>query len=458
MKVAVIGAGAAGMIAALESSKNGNETILFEKNEKLGKKLYITGKGRCNLTNFCDESEFLENIPSNPYFLYSSIYTFNSEVCIKYFENLGLKLKVERGNRVFPESDKSSDVIKALEKALVKNGVKIRLNTCVEDILIENDKLKGIKVLNEDISFDKVIIATGGLSYPQTGSTGDGYRFAKSTGHEITALYPSLVSIEVCEKWISDLAGLSLKNVELSLKQGKKTIYKNFGEMLFSHKGISGPIVLSASRKIIDIRACSHYKNGNICEPDFSPFKERERRYRSVIHQASTTKNGGIISRKDDYSLAGTRPKQPFDIFIDLKPALTEKELDLRLLKDFEKFINKDFKNALDDLLPQKLIPIFVMLSGISPDKKINEITKLERNKITHMLKNFKLTFKNLGGYNEAVVTAGGVSVKDIDPSTMQSKKVAGLYFAGEVIDVDGFTGGFNLQIAFSTGYVAGQN
>ncbi|MCL2593214.1 MAG: aminoacetone oxidase family FAD-binding enzyme, partial [Defluviitaleaceae bacterium] len=307
----IIGGGAAGMVAAIESARNGNETILLEKNEKLGKKLYITGKGRCNITNLCDEEEFLKNIIGNPYFLYSSIYAFNAETCIKYFEELGLPLKVERGNRVFPKSDKSSDVTRVLEKTMRELGVKIRLNTEVLDIVSENGKITAVKTASENISCDKVIVATGGLSYPQTGSTGDGYKFAKKMGHEVTALYPSLVSIEAKENWVKNLAGVSLKNVELSVKQGKKVIYKGFGEMLFSHKGISGPLVLTASRKIVGI-------------------------------------------------------KSDLDIFIDLKPALSEKELDTRLLKDFEKFANKDFKNSLDDLLPQSLIPVFVDLSLIS--------------------------------------------------------------------------------------------
>lgn len=391
------------MVAAIESARNGNETILLEKNEKLGKKLYITGKGRCNITNLCDEEEFLKNIIGNPYFLYSSIYAFNAETCIKYFEELGLPLKVERGNRVFPKSDKSSDVTRVLEKTMRELGVKIRLNTEVLDIVSENGKITAVKTASENISCDKVIVATGGLSYPQTGSTGDGYKFAKKMGHEVTALYPSLVSIEAKENWVKNLAGVSLKNVELSVKQGKKVIYKGFGEMLFSHKGISGPLVLTASRKIVGI-------------------------------------------------------KSDLDIFIDLKPALSEKELDTRLLKDFEKFANKDFKNSLDDLLPQSLIPVFVDLSLISLTKKVNEITKEERRRVIDLFKNFRLSFKNLAGYNEAVVTVGGVSTREICPQTMESKKISGLYFAGEVIDIDGLTGGFNLQIAFATGYVAGQN
>lgn len=399
----IIGGGAAGMVAAIESARNGNETILLEKNEKLGKKLYITGKGRCNITNLCDEEEFLKNIIGNPYFLYSSIYAFNAETCIKYFEELGLPLKVERGNRVFPKSDKSSDVTRVLEKTMRELGVKIRLNTEVLDIVSENGKITAVKTASENISCDKVIVATGGLSYPQTGSTGDGYKFAKKMGHEVTALYPSLVSIEAKENWVKNLAGVSLKNVELSVKQGKKVIYKGFGEMLFSHKGISGPLVLTASRKIVGI-------------------------------------------------------KSDLDIFIDLKPALSEKELDTRLLKDFEKFANKDFKNSLDDLLPQSLIPVFVDLSLISLTKKVNEITKEERRRVIDLFKNFRLSFKNLAGYNEAVVTVGGVSTREICPQTMESKKISGLYFAGEVIDIDGLTGGFNLQIAFATGYVAGQN
>lgn len=401
----VIGGGPAGMVAALEAAKRGLNVTLIEKNEKLGKKLYITGKGRCNLTNDCSEEEFLQNISTNSVFMYSAIYGFNSKALMEYFEKMSIRLKVERGNRVFPVSEKSSDIIKALEKELRSHNVQIRLHTEALSIESEDGAVKGITLKSgEFIEADAVLIATGGLSYPVTGSTGDGYKFAESFGHKIKPLYPSLVPLKSNERWIPLLQGLSLKNVELKLFVKDKQVYTGFGEMLFTHEGISGPLILTASR--------------------FLAGKEKEK----------------------------------CKISIDLKPAMDIKELDKRILKDFSEAKNKSFKNSLDNLFPQKLIPIMVMLSGIDGDKKVNEITKEERKDLLEHIKNFEIKISENAGFNQAVITCGGVSTKEIDPGTMESRLIKGLYFAGEVIDVDGFTGGFNLQVAFSTGYLCGNS
>lgn len=403
--IIVIGGGPAGMIAAGIAAQNGNKVTLIEKNNKLGKKLFITGKGRCNLTNAVDIDGLIENIPGNPYFLYSAFYNLDSFQTMEFFESLGVKLKIERGNRVFPMSEKSSDIVKSLEKFLIKQNVTIHLNTKAEKLILEGKKVKGIILNNSEKLFsDSVIIATGGLSYPVTGSTGDGYRFAKQAGHKITKLYPSLVPLKVYEQWCYELQGLSLKNISVKLKKDNKEIYNDFGEMMFTHFGVTGPVILSSSRYII--------KNYN----------------------------------------------EKHKLIIDLKPALSEKELDTRILRDFEKYKNKDFKNSLDDLLPQKIIPIIIKLSKINPLKKVNSITKDERKYLCFILKNLTLTITGTTGFSEAVVTSGGIETNEIDPSTMKSKIIDNLLFAGEVIDVDGFTGGFNLQIAFSTGYVAGLN
>jgi len=403
--VIVIGGGPAGMIAAGNAALNGNKVVLFEKNEKLGKKLYITGKGRCNLTNAADPEELIKNTIGNPYFMYSAYYSFGSEQTMEFFEKLGVRLKVERGNRVFPKSDKSSDIIKALEKFLKNSGVTVKLNSEVDDIILEDNKVLGVVLKSgKKISAQAVVIATGGLSYPVTGSDGAGYVFAKKGGHIVSKLYPSLVPLRISQKWCGILQGLSLRNVSIEVKIRGKSVYKNFGEMMFTHFGVTGPLILSASRYI--------------------------------------TKR---ISEKPE-------------IYIDLKPALTEKELDLRIRRDFEKFINRTFKNCLNELLPQKMIPVIIKLSTINPDKKVNEITKEERKKICSLLKNLKLNVVGTTGFSEAVITCGGVCVDEIDPSTMKSKIIDGLSFAGEVIDVDCFTGGFNLQVAFSTGYLAGTN
>ncbi len=404
-KVVVIGGGPAGMIAAGNAALNGNDVILFEKNEKLGKKLYITGKGRCNLTNASDPETLIKNTIGNPYFMYSAYYSFGSERTMEFFEGLGVSLKVERGNRVFPKSDKSSDIIKALDKFLKNSGVNVKLNSEIVDIIIDDNKVLGVVMKGkEKVLAQSVIIATGGLSYPVTGSDGAGYVFAKKGGHIISGLYPSLVPLKVSQKWCYILQGLSLKNISIEVKIRGKSVYKDFGEMMFTHFGVTGPLILSASRYI--------------------------------------TK----------------RISENPEIYIDLKPALTEKELDLRILKDFEKFINRTFKNCLNELLPQKMIPVIIELSKINPDKRVNEITKEERKRICYLLKNLKLNIADTRGFSEAIITCGGVNVNEIDPSTMKSKIIDGLSFAGEVIDVDCFTGGFNLQVAFSTGYLAGIN
>lgn len=398
----VIGGGPAGMMAAIEASKSTKVTLL-ESNSKLGKKLFITGKGRCNVTNGKDISEFFNYIPGNPNFLYSALYTFTNENTMDFFRNLGVKLKVERGDRVFPASDKSSDIISALESALKYNGVDIRLNSKVEKVHKEGNKITYVLLNNgEKISGDYFIICTGGQSYPLTGSTGDGYKFAKSLGHNIVTIKPSLVPIVVKEEWIKELQGLSLKNVEFKICENNKCIFKEFGEMLFTHYGVSGPIVLSGSRKV------------------------------NTAHK--------------QYA------------YIDLKPALTEEELDKRIQRDFDLFKNKEIKNALNELLPQKIIPRIIISSEIPFDKKVHSITKQERKTLAHVIKNFKLEIQGLRPIEEAIVTAGGVDTKEINPSTMASKIIENLYFAGEVIDVDAYTGGYNIQIAFSTGYLAGKS
>ena len=401
-KVVVIGAGPAGMMAAITAS-NCNEVILLDGNDRLGKKLFITGKGRCNVTNNKDISEFFDYIPGNPYFLYSALYTFTNVDTINFFEKEGIKLKVERGGRVFPKSDKSSDIIKGLKNALQNKNIKIMLNSLVKDIIKKDDKIVSVRLENgKEILGDYFILATGGASYPLTGSKGDGQRFAKNIGHNIKELKPSLVPIEIKEPIVTELMGLSLKNISLKIYEDNKKVYENIGEMIFTHFGISGPLVLTGSRFI---KANKKYK-----------------------------------------------------VSLDLKPALTEKELDLRVQKDFKKYINKDFKNSLDDLLPKKLIPVIIRLSNIDENKKVNEITKEERKSLVSLIKNFNLNVKKLRSIDEAIVTAGGVDTKEIDPSTMKSKLIKNLSFAGEVIDVDAFTGGYNVQIALSTGYVAGSN
>ncbi len=407
-KVCVIGGGPAGMFAAIAAAEKGHAVTLYEKNEKLGKKLFITGKGRCNLTNACETAELFEKIPGNSKFLYSAIYGYDNYRVMDFFESRGLKLKTERGERVFPQSDHSSDVIKVLEKELRAQGVQIELNTEVEEVLREEDRVSGVQIRRgkkiEKKAYDAVIIATGGISYPQTGSTGDGYRFAKESGHGLTEAIPSLVPIILKEKEFLSLQGLSLRNVSLTIHLGKRK-ESYFGEMLFTHFGISGPLVLTL-----------------------------------------TAEYGRQLMKEE----AGLE--------LDLKPALSEKQLDLRLQRDFEKYINKDFRNALSDLLPAKLIPLIIDKSGIEPERKVHDITREERLALGELIKHLPMTAAGLRGFSEAIITKGGVRVKDIDASTMESKLVKGLYFAGEVIDVDAVTGGYNLQIAWSTGYLAGSS
>lgn len=407
-KVLVIGAGAAGSMAAIFAARGGNDVIVFEKNAKTGKKIYITGKGRCNLTNAVENEELIKNTIRNHKFMYSAYSAFSSNDTIGFFEKLNCPIKVERGNRAFPESDHSSDIIKALDKAMEEAGVKVRYNTPVEQLVISDDgaAIKGIKLRDgKMVEADKVIVATGGLSYRSTGSTGDGYEFAKQAGHTVKDLRPSLVALEVKESFVKELEGLSLKNVRVIVKNGKKTLFNELGEMLFTRNGVSGPLVLSAS--------------SIACDMFYS--------------------EGGELS-------------------IDLKPALTEDELDARLLRDFTEFRAKALKNALDKLLPKSLIPVFLERTKINTEKKAGDLTKSERSVIIGLLKHFTLQVTGLRGYEEAVITKGGVSVKEINPQTMESKLVKGLYFVGEVLDVDALTGGFNLQIAWSTGVVAGSD
>ena len=402
-RVLVVGGGAAGMMAAIAAANCGHEVRLFEKNEKLGKKLYITGKGRCNVTNDCDVEEIFENIITNRKFMYSAVYSFDNSMVRDFFETHDCMLKVERGKRVFPVSDKSRDVINALWRAMREADVEINLNAHVESILTKDGKVLGIMVNGEKISGDSVIIATGGYSYPSTGSDGEGHRMAKKLGHSITACVPALVPFVTAEEWVTRLQGLSLKNCRVSVYDGNRLLYTDFGELLFTHFGVSGPTVLSASSHVTD-----------------------------------------IIKRN------------PLRLVIDLKPALTEEELDRRILRDFEENINKNFGNSLDRLLPKSLIPVIIDLSGISPSVRVNEIKKEERKKLAGLIKNLPLTLTGLRGFNEAIITHGGVNVKEVDPSTMESKLIKGLYFAGEILDVDAVTGGFNLQIAWSTGNLAG--
>lgn len=402
-RVIIIGGGAAGMMAAAAAAENGNHVCLIEKNEKLGKKLFITGKGRCNVTNAADMETLFANVCTNGRFLYSAFYGFDNRAVMDFLEQAGCPLKTERGDRVFPVSDHSSDVLGAFQRELKKRNVEILLNTEVKELWAGEEGIRGVILQNgKKLEADSCILCTGGLSYPSTGSTGDGYRFARETGHRVTETRPALVPFEVKEEWCRRLMGLSLKNVTLRLICGEKQTYEGFGEMLFTHFGVSGPLALSAS---------SYY-----------------------------------------------RPEKGARLLIDLKPAMDTEQLDRRILRDFEENKNKQFKNALGGLFPVKLIPVMTELSGICPDKKVNEITREERRSFVVLIKNLPLTVTGTRGFPEAIITRGGVSVKDVNPSTMESKKVKGLYFAGEILDLDALTGGFNLQIAWSTGHLAGSS
>lgn len=409
-KVIVIGGGASGLMAAGIAGKNA-DVLVLEKNDRVGRKLAITGKGRCNVTNSADISEFIENTPGNGRFLYSAFYSFTNDDTINFFNKLGVETKVERGGRVFPVSDSAKDIVNALSRVLRENNVKIRYNVVAKEVITENGKVAGVKLSSgEIINCDNVIIATGGKSYPATGSTGDGYEIAKKLGHKIIPPKPSLVGLVSYTEWIPKLQGLSLKNVGFSLFDSKnREIYSDFGEMLFTHFGVSGPIVLSGSRVL------HKYMDENRCV-------------------------NGIKGR------------------IDLKPALDNKKLDLRVQRDFQKYINKELKNSLYDLLPEKLVPIIISLTKIDESKKVNVITAEERKRIVELLKGLEFEINELRPIDEAIITAGGVCTDEINPSTMESKIVNGLYFCGEVIDVDAYTGGFNLQIAFSTAFLAGNN
>lgn len=407
-KVIVIGGGPAGMMAAYAAAESGHAVTLLEQNEKLGKKLFITGKGRCNLTNASDMEQLFANVVSNRKFLYSAFYSYDNEQVISFFESHGMPTKTERGNRVFPVSDHSSDVIAALSAALRGQHVEVLLHTKVKRLLLEKreeeKRVTGVELADHTkMHADAVIVATGGISYPSTGATGDGYRMAEESGHKMVSPTPALVPMETKEPWVRDLQGLSLRNVRMSVTRGKKKLYEDFGEMLFTHFGVSGPLVLSAS---------------------------------------------GCIPAKAFY--------QELSMTIDLKPALDVEQLDHRILREFDEMKNKQFKNSLGHLLPAKMIPIMIALSGIDPDTKVNEISREQRQNLLHLFKNMPLTITGLRDFKEAIITKGGVSVKDINPSTMESKLVQGLYFCGEVLDLDALTGGYNLQIAWSTGHLAG--
>lgn len=403
------------MMAAYAAAENGHKVTLLEKNEKLGKKLFITGKGRCNITNGSDMETLFANVNTNEKFLYSAFYTFDNQRVMDFFEEHGVKLKIERGNRVFPVSDHSSDVIAGMHRALKGKGVEVKLYTSAAKLLYEKadsstgdgmEKITGVELEDhKKLLADAVIVATGGFSYQTTGSTGDGYRFAKESGHKVTEILPSLVPFTVKEPYVMQMQGLSLKNVEVTIQKGRKVIFEEFGEMLFTHFGVSGPLILSASGRI-----------------------------------------------------GSTLQKQELQMKIDLKPALPREQLDARLVRDFEENKNRQFKNGLGGLLPSKMMPIVMELSGISMEKQMNSITREERLRLVELLKAFPMTLTGLRDFNEAIITKGGICVKDINPSTMESKHTKGLYFAGEVLDVDAMTGGYNLQIAWSTGYLAGNS
>ena len=409
-KVLIIGGGAAGMMAGVFAARNHHEVHILEKNEKLGKKVFITGKGRCNVTNACDTEELFPAMMSNPKFLYSSFYSFTPQDVMEFFEEAGVPLKTERGNRVFPQSDQSSDIIRALERELKKAGAKIHLHTVVKEVVKESETDSVTGVILTDGTFmegDAVIVATGGFSYQSTGSTGDGYRFARELGLKVTDIAPSLVPLKTKEDYIPKLQGLSLKNTGLTIKNGKKVLYEDFGEMMFTHFGVTGPMILSASAHI-----------------------------------------GAKLAKA---------PNGELSAYLDLKPALTKEQLDARILREFEAGPNKQFKNVIGVLFPSSLTPVMLELGGIPAEKKIHDISREERQHFIDLIKAFPFTITGMGEFKEAIITRGGVSVKEINPGTMGSKKISGLYFAGEVLDLDAVTGGYNLQIAWSTAYLAAQ-
>ena len=409
-KVLIIGGGAAGMMAGVFAARNHHEVHILEKNEKLGKKVFITGKGRCNVANACDTEELFPAVMSNPKFLYSGFYSFGPQDVMNFFEEAGVPLKVERGNRVFPQSDHSSDIIRALERELKKAGAKVHLHTTVKEIVKKPEAEKVTGVILEDGTFmegDAVIVATGGFSYQSTGSTGDGYRFARELGLKVTDISPSLVPLKTKEDYIPKLQGLSLKNTGLTIKNGKKVLYEDFGEMMFTHFGVTGPMILAASAHIGT--KLEKAENGELCA------------------------------------------------YLDLKPALTKEQLDARILREFETGQNKQFKNVIGVLFPSSLTPVMLELGGIPAEKKIHDISREERQHFVDLVKAFPFTITGMGEFKEAIITKGGVSVKEINPGTMESKKISGLYFAGEVLDLDAVTGGYNLQIAWSTAYLAAQ-
>lgn len=406
-KIIIVGGGAAGMFAAVSAANEHTEVHIYEHNEKLGKKLFITGKGRCNITNGCDDvEELLSHVVTNARFLYSAFYTFSNQDMMQFLTEQGLELKTERGQRVFPVSDKSSDVIRTLERVLRDRHVQVHLKQQVCDLWIEDNEIRGIFLSGgEKVEADMVILAAGGVSYPSTGSTGDGYRMAEHAGHHVTPRVPSLVPMVVDDAWCTELQGLSLKNISFSLRCGKKEFYREFGEMMFTHFGITGPVVLSGSTRI-------------------APYLKK-----------------GTVTAE-----------------IDMKPSLTEEQLDARLLRDFDKNMNKQIRNALSELLPSSLIPVIIRLSEIDPYMIVHDVTKQQRQKLIHTMRHLTMTVTGVRGFNEAIITQGGIRVKEVDPSTMASKLVKGLYFAGEILDLDAVTGGYNLQIAWSTAYLAGRS
>lgn len=410
-KVIIIGGGAAGMMAAISASGAGKKVILLEKNEKLGKKLFITGKGRCNVTTSCLPEEFLNHVMTNPRFLYSSFSRFNNEDMIAFLNEAGLKTKVERGQRVFPVSDHSSDVIGVLKKQCEKNHVSIHYHSRVTEILLNSEKnaFSGVKLQDGKVIYgDSLILACGGNSYASTGSNGEGYKLATSIGHTIRPVYPSLVPFVMKESWCRDLMGLTLKNISITVKNGKKSIYEGFGEFLFTHFGVSGPLVLTASTCL--------------------------GKYQKPLEEGSLR------------------------LILDLKPSLTMEQLDKRFLREFDTYRNKNISNVIERMLPKKMVPIFLQIAGIPEDKKVHDISKKERRAMMELMKGLEMHIKGLRSFDEAIVTRGGVNVKEVSPATMESKLVKNVYFAGEILDLDAVTGGFNLQIAWSTGYAAGQN